>query len=332
MKNARTLAVMTVGFFAFANAATADATTSGPIDTPYTQYDPDGVPYAATQPQQTALTPEEISALRKAQEKAAQERDWLLSTYERELQSHSANSKSDKSANLYYQLSTNKELAKLAGLPVIDTDEPEGTVPVPHSSTGPAKLHPGSSSSGLSPYHADLLKPLVTPLGAPEAEGLHNFYSSILPDSVLSPSSNNSTQNSPAPRPEETTDPADIETPGMLAAEKDPLSDASVPDLSLDLLPGETPEQAKEHRDNNNAKLELPLPMNATQLHREQAAAFSPPGAPTAPTAASTTATTTTPTKTEPIVDREAPIPVSKQPQISPVRPAIASPFDILNR
>ena len=322
MKNARYLAATIVGLFAFADTATADPSDSAPTDSPYTQYDPDGVPYAATRPQERKFTPEEIAAIQKAQEKAALDKDWLLRTYERELQSHSRNSKSEQGTNLYYQLSTNKELAKLAGLPVIDTGAPEGTVPLPHSSTGQPALHPYSSSAttGLSPNHADLLEPLVTPLSAPEAAGLHDFYASFLPDTPV--------QKPSPPRANETPDPADIETPGMIAAEKNPLTDSTAPDLSLDLLPGETPDQARDHLD-ENAKLELPLPMNATQLHREQAATIS---APVAPTAQKMTTGTTTPTKTEPIVDQEAPIPVSKEPQISPVRPAIANPFDILNR
>jgi len=331
MKNARYLVVTTIGLLAFANPAIAESDTPPSVDNPYTQYDPDGVPYAATRPQDRELTPDEIAAIQKAQAKAALDKDWLLRTYERQMQSHTGDAKNAQSSNLYYQISSNKDLAKLAGLPEIDSAEQEGTVPVPLSNSGPAKLHPISSPAitSLSPFHADLMKPLITPLGAPEAAGLHDFYSSFLTDSIASPNTSNTPKKPRTPRTEDPTDPADIETPGMIAAEKDPLLDTNSTDLSLELLPGESVEQATLHQD-NNAKLELPLPMNATQLHREQAIALSPPQAPTAMPA--TTAITTKPAKTGPLDDPEAPIPVSKEPQINPIRPAIGSPFDILDR
>ena len=69
--------------------------------------------------------------------------------------------------------------------------------------------------------------------------------------------------------------------------------------------------------------------MSAAQLHKEQAAALSVPGA-------STTAQTAAPAplsvKTVPIEDPNAPLPVSKVPPINPVRSPIANPYDILNR
>jgi hypothetical protein len=129
------------------------------------------------------------------------------------------------------------------------------------------------------------------------------------------------------------TDPADIETPGMIAAEKDPLAQADPvaqtdsADLSLDMLPGETVAEAKKHQENEN-KLELALPMDATQLHKAQAVTLSAP----TPANAIQPTPVTTPTKPAPIVDQNAPIPVSHEHQITPIRGPIASPFDILNR
>jgi hypothetical protein len=312
------------------NGASADPSPSDQDTNPYTQYDADGVPISDTRPQTQQLTPEEISAIRKQQQKAEQDKDWLLRNYERQLQSHdAANSGRVQNSNLYYQLSTNRELAKLAGLPDINLDEQDGAVPVPHSTTGLAKLRPTPTpgTESLTPYHADLLKPLITPLSAPEAAGLQNF-SSLLPIAMPSPLAGDPAPSASTPKPDESTDPADIETPGMIAAEKDPLADASTPDLSLDILPGETPEQAKE-RESNNTKLELPLPMDANQLHKEQAAKLSVQGL---PTTTQTTTAATTPVKAVPIVDPEAPIPVSKTQQINPVRTPVANPFDILNR
>ena len=115
----------------------------------------------------------------------------------------------------------------------------------------------------------------------------------------------------------------------MTAEKKDPLADMSSADLTLDILPGESIEKARAHQD--NFKAELALPMDADQLHRQQAATTKPatvakaatdkPAQPTPP-----------PDPTKPADDPDAPTPVSQVPQINPVRAPIANPFDILRR
>jgi hypothetical protein len=331
MKNARYLSMTALGILFFARASNADPVVSDAADNPYTQVDPDGIPLNVAHPLDKPLTPDEMSALHKAQEKAALDKDWLVRNYERQLQAHAAKSGANSTSNLYYQLSTNKELAKLAGISVIDMGEQEGTVPVPHSTADAQKLRPNDSSALLlnSAFSSDLLKPLITPFSASDASAQHSGDdSSLLPDATPSVLSDH--PQITAPSADDSSDPADIETPGMIAAEKDPLANPTPtdPDLSLDLLPGETPEQAKE-REDNNTKLELPLPMDETQLHRQQTATLSVPGT---PSITQTSAATTTTVKTTPLEDPEAPIPISKEPQINPVRPAIANPFDILHR
>jgi len=102
----------------------------------------------------------------------------------------------------------------------------------------------------------------------------------------------------------------------------------SAPDLTLDVLPGETPEQAKAHQD-GNLKLELPLPMDANQLHQQQASTLSIPGATKTAQAATPTPAPAKPASTD---DEDAPLQVNKAPVINPIRPAIANPYDILNR
>ena len=116
----------------------------------------------------------------------------------------------------------------------------------------------------------------------------------------------------------------------MVAAKNDPLADSASTDLSLDMLPGESVEQARSRQDSYNT---LSLPPDADQLHNQQAAALNP----TTPPASATTKTTVAkpvnaPPKDAAAKDTEAPLPVTQLSQIIPVRAPIANPYDILNR
>jgi hypothetical protein len=331
MKIARYVSIGMLGLFVVATGASADPSDSIPDVNPYTQFDPDGIPLAVTHPQPQRLSQAQIDAIHKQQEQSVLDKNWLLRNYEKQLQVRAANSPEDQSANLYYQLSSNKDLAKLAGLPALDSDDRDratayltGTPPSVRGSGTMRADAPSAATSGL-PSHAHFFKPLITPLSAPEAAGLHNFYSS-LPVSMPSPISRGPPQMPPAPKKDQSQNFSDIETPGLVAAERNPLTDASAPDLTLDLLPGESIEKAKARQDDNNM-LELPLPMDADQLHKKQAAALSVPGAPK-----TAQPPTPAPVKAVPIDDENAPLPVSKEPQINPVRSPIANPYDILNR
>jgi hypothetical protein len=333
MKIARYVLIGMLGLFVVTIRTSADPLVSDPNESPYTQVDPDGVPLVVRQPQPRRPSQAELDVIHKQQEQAARDKDWLLRGYEKQLQAHAAKSSEDQSTNLYYQLSSNKELAKLAGLPALDSDSQDNTNPyrtgAAPSGQGSVALRADASSAARSgfPSHGNLFKPLITPLSAPEVAGLHHFYSS-LPVSMPSPISGGLSQTHPAPSTAQSQDSSDIETPGMIAAEKNPLTDRSTSDLTLDILPGESIEQAKAHQD-NNIKLELPLPMDASQLHKAQAAALSVPGA---PNAAQTAAPAPAPVNAVPLEDPNAPLPVSKTPRINPVRSPIVNPYDILDR
>jgi hypothetical protein len=252
------------------------------------------------------------------------------------MQLHSTSRSPDgQSANLYYQLSSNKELAKLAGLPELTVNDQDNESSSTYR-TGATSPAPGSTklrSDGISRpssdtvWNGNLLKPLVMPLSAPEAAGLHNFYAS-LPTSMASPMSGSHPQPAAAPTEDQIQDSSDIETPGMIAAEKDPLMDPSATDLTLDVLPGETAAQARADQA-DKSKLELPTPMDAEQLHKSQAASLSVPGA---QSTAQNPAPAQVAPKPIPVNEEDAPLPVSKEPPISPVRSPIANPYDILNR
>ena len=146
MKKARCVSAALLGLLILAIAAKADPSDSSSDNNPSTQYDADGVPLSVTQPQPIHLSPEDTAAIRKEQEQSARDKNWLLRGYEQQLQNSAANSSQDQSANLYYQLSSNKELAKLAGVPILDSDDQDSTTTyrkgTPSSGQGaPGKQH-----------------------------------------------------------------------------------------------------------------------------------------------------------------------------------------------
>ena len=344
MKKVCCVSTILAGLIAFASAARADntITPTSTDDDAAVQVDADGVPLNITQKSQRA-TPQEIAADRKARAQAALDKDWLVRDYEKQLQTHSATSTAlDRTANPYQEVIADRDLANLAGLTDYHTDsasdEPLFRTKDAQADHGNgAALRPGSSSAApmlkSAPFGSSFLTPQVTPMGAPDAAGIKNFYSS-LPDAAMAPF-NGST---PAPELHARTsvipDPTDndIETPGMIAAKNDPLTDPATLNPGLDMLPGESLEHAKVHQDNSEALLQLPIAMDAEQLHRSQASYLNPPVAKSAlPTTTSSTATQPKPPTPLPD-DSEQAVPASQMPVISPIRAPIANPYDILNR
>jgi hypothetical protein len=353
MKKVRYVCAATFGLIALAGVAQADPDTTdsatvmtSPEDAPTVHYDPDGVPLAVTEKQPRRATPEQIAAYRKEMAKAAADKDWLLRAYEKQLQTHEAagtTATEFSNANPYAEFSANKDLAKLAGLPDLQDDDADEK-PLPrtgndasdHSSAG---LHPGSSplstrAPASQPFGSSFLRPMITPLSAPDAAGLSNFYSS-LPVAGLTPyyATDPSTPAPPVPArasvvPDDTAD-HDIDTPGMIAAEKDPLADPNTSDLTLDVLPGESVEHAKAHQDNTDALLQLPQAMDADEFHRAQESELNPP---VPKNALANQSAAPTPAPPKPADDYDAPVPISKFPTIAPVHAPIANPYDILNR
>ena len=116
----------------------------------------------------------------------------------------------------------------------------------------------------------------------------------------------------------------------MVAAKDNSLDDSGTPDLSLDSLPDESADEARETA---AKRVELPQKMDADQLHKNQTAKLQIPGpanvAKTAPTQQQQTAAQPAPV---PVNPADAPVPVTQQPQLNPVHPPIGNPYDILNR
>jgi len=335
MKIARFLPVSVIGLVVSSAAVVADPPPVDYTDTapnPYLVTDPDGVPLNLTQKHDQPLTQDQLDALHKEQQRAQQDKNWLLRNYERQMQTHSILSQGQQS-NIYYELGSNKELAKLAGVPLLDDDGQA------NSSTSQTGISPAVAPSvalrqdasektegGFSP-RTDMLSPLVRPLTGP---GSMQSSFSALPFAMPSPLSGNYLpQIAPAPArtPDESLDSSDLAMPGMVAAKNSSLTDPT--DDNLDVLPGETLDHARAHQDNNSL-LELPLPMDADQLHKSQAEALSVATPDKGPQALK--ATPPPNVNAKPIEDPEAPIPVSKSLPINPVRAPIANPYDILNR
>jgi len=311
-------------------AAAAPASDSSGEENIYSQLDPDGIPLVVTQGQAKKPTQAEIDDYRKQVDRAAENKNWLLRSYQQQQElRNKANGAGDDSANLYLEISSNKALAKLAGLPETD----------PTSASLRTGTDPGTSGAALrkdSTLHTDrpltstdsLSRPLITPLSAnptastfaaPPPLLMTSPFGGILPQTT-------SPATTPAAQSQEISD---LETPGMTAEKKDPLAEMSSADLTLDILPGESIGEARAHQD--NFKAELSLPMDANQLHKQQDAETKPPTA-AKPATAKTADTTPPPTQTKPEDDPNAPMPVSQVPQINPVRAPIANPFDILHR
>jgi hypothetical protein len=305
----------------------------------YTQVDAGGNPiaYAHDKPQQTD---EQKAADAKEAQRKEDDKNWLLRDYEQRLRS--ANPQDDSSNNLYYQLSTNKELARLAGLPYLNNQSTSAensanaaTPPTPGSSSAPGDIMASTPKSGTSSTQG--WRPLITPLGEPAAAGLSNFYGGA--HFLRSGFSDGSSYKSTTVKPiKSTINPLDLSTPGMVSAgPKEPLADPNMSDpdandASLSLLPGQRPDEARNQQDNTNlqlpnAKLQLPLPQNTEELRRVDAGKLNPSNR-ALPVDPSTIV------NTKPIVpnDADEPMPASKLQPINPVRAPIANPYDLFRR
>jgi hypothetical protein len=280
----------------------------------YTQADPDGVPIAVSHLQYQP-TPQELAERRLLRKQADADQDWLVRGYEKQLQDRSASEASEQD----------------------DSDSPQGSdknaagawnLAQPAGGTGSetgTTLHSADSTptAGGVPIMGGLLKPLITPLDAPEAAGLHNFYSSI-PLSILPPLDAGSA-TAQAPADKEDSDSTLLDTPGLLAAQ-DALANPKASTLTLDVSSDPSDPDATPR---NVTQLTPSVAMDANLLHKQEALALTPPRATLVALPA------VTPPVKPPVAqadDADTPTPVTKLQVISPVHSAIPDPFDILNR
>ena len=306
MKTVRRHALILVLSFGAVSGVAADN------NAPDLTTDPDATPAAFQD--KPAPNPEAVAEVKEEKERAAENRNWLWRGYQDELQARDPAQSQDENNNFYALLPNDKELARAAGVsptqqPV--TEAPQMDVRTGSSEDKPAlSLRPDAALNGAgtktSTSPVASFQPFITSFDAPAAMKLTDFTASFMPSSPAPAAAMQTTI---------TTDPDALDIPGMTAAESDPQKEA---DLTLDLLPGETPSEAKRHQD---LALELPPPTDAEQVQKQQAAALSPPGVPgEKPKVAAV----------KPVLEPLSPT-ANMVPDPSPIRGAsLANPFDIL--
>jgi hypothetical protein len=262
------------------------------------------------------------------EEKPSQDQDWLMRNYQQAAAAHPQFF--DKNTNLYYRISSDKNLAKLAGLTPTDDDSSDPTATprtgVTGSGAGAPTLRSDSDSSipgvpgvpqhssAPRPFLADF-KPLITPIGEADVAGLHNFYTPL--------TVTGNTQNAPAAAPSQSDQPSeatDLDTPGMTAVESDPEIDKVSTDLTLnspadDALP-QNPSQGE-------GKDSLPLATNMERVQQQEAAELQSPvaEAKVVPPVSINPAQIKLPPDLEPM----------KMLPLNPVHPGIADPRDFFD-
>jgi hypothetical protein len=294
---------------------------TGDTDNPYSQFDPDGVPLAIAQPsmrKRGGPTEADMQNARKREEQAVVDSNWLLSAYEEQLRLHNGPA-SASTTDLYLKLSMNKDLAKLAGLPVTpsDPDQAQPSTEEKPKARPLAALRPAPESDSL-------FKPFITPLSSTALGSTFTASTLFSQDSLLG--FNNSAPVHPKPRaPRVSADTTEMDTPGAVA-DRDAVPEPPAADLTLDLLPGESVEHARAAAEANGQPAVL---MNADQLHLQQSAQLKPALPKNAKPAAKVAEQ---PPVAKPVPPDELPMTVGQGAQVTPVHAPIANPFDILNR
>jgi len=281
--------------------------------------DPDGTPYVISHPRPNQPTASEIAAQKNQAQQDAANKDWLLRSYEEQLRKRGTNQAGGEGDNLYLRLASDKSLSKLSGVTDLSASPADTATALRtglgNSNKNAVSLRPDPSVTSIpkpnpTSTSAPLLKPLITPLGAADAAGLHNFYG-IKPSATPAPA---------AKKNDTTRISADLDMPGQVAAKNNPLTKAS---LTFDSLPDETLPSKRALRADASAA-DLPLGTNEARLQKLNNAALLAPGSVKTVTTANNVSTL----KLNLVNDPE---PVKLTPP-SPVRQPISSPYSILDR
>jgi hypothetical protein len=295
--------------------AEADATLSNVGDLP---------PVRPATPQ---LTQGEIEASIQRQAEEEKSKDWLLRGYEQQLQSRLGKTSEDQSTNLYYQLASDKDLAKLAGISTIEFS-PAAAVTAPRTGASdsdkdaPAlRKDPSEESkkSGMTDFM--VFKPMINPERPVFTSTWNNPYTSLSygASRVVTPDAVTTTTDST----EKTSDvnvPSDIEMPGLVAAKSDPLSLGLAADVSDGFSQQEPLPQDPSVLD---VPPSLPAYTASAMLQKNYDAALNVPG--------SVKLAQPPPQLLNPVVYKmpDNSEPIVKVAQPNPVRRALPSPLDI---
>ena len=241
MKTLRRLA-FGLGLFT-AVSAPALATDGGPANDPQRPVDPavysDSAPDAVLHPDRP-LTQEQITEINELQHQADEDKNWLTLSYDQQLK----NRTSDNLGSGFNKISSDRDLAKLAGLTPAETPATPAPAPdVKPKADSPATPSPTFNPAPIAPESVDSLsKPLLAPLT--HDESLHGIYDQT-------PASTSADPSAPTP-PAKTSD--QMEVPGLTAAEMGAAPDAGK--LTLELPEETTSDEATYNPPD-------PLPNNA---------------------------------------------------------------------
>ena len=335
MKYAHTWAVLILAGFANVALARADAPHDDPIgfdatlapsaDVTSPDYVPDFLKDTKSGP-----TPEERDALQAAQQKAEENKDWLLRGFEQQLQSRenaTGDNPPQNGTNLLATLGADKDLAKAAGIRPIDLTAAPELNPLTGEDEKKTKadlrsdpmLDPLASTDSRT---APLFQPLIIPLDSPTTSQVKTPYALPSPISSTSVSSPLSFDLAPGETAEDDaaqnvapSDPGAMDVPGMTAAESTPAMREA-----LD-LPGEQENDAlsSEEKPHHDLALELPEApetSNADRLQKIQNASLALPTQPLLHKAAPIVInplSTKPPAYTPPVAPVESPSPHSSR-------------------
>lgn len=290
-------------------------------------YDPETTP----PPTETrnSLTPQESAAL---QEKKYNDSNWLLQGYEESMRQNSTSQEDTTTReknDLYLQITSDPELAKIAGVPFHAPSDPSSVTTFHTGAANPAQSDATlrddpslkSNDKKNKPFFSQFLQPFLAPLNSSEGKTTNaNFYGNSTSNADL-PKMTSPLESSPQ---DADTDPLTLETPGLTAAQGDPLLNKGGVDSSLDTLPGESMAHAEAHQDFFTSS-EPPAGSDMVQMQKQQKNSLNPPEAPRTapPIAISPLLLTPQDTSSAPKFGVAAP---------APVRPHVADPRDFLDR
>ncbi|MCE0483385.1 MAG: hypothetical protein LV479_04000 [Methylacidiphilales bacterium] len=296
----------------------------------------------ADQPQAKPQKPtrDQLRAMQKLRAQQARERDWLVRSYQSQLRLDSAGQTSNDFSS---QVQTDPNLANLAGMSM-PTDDPNTLVRASETQAGKAPVQlRNDSAEDEEPdttkpsYGRTIFQPLITPLSASESTVRHSFYSFDLPTSSAPASFYGSKGNDTDPiipkrKSTYNTDPnrdsVSIDTPGMTAAEKDPLLDHDPSDLMIDELPQDkAASKLAQPLGNGLLPPQPPLATDLQRLNIQQQASLGLPQKPVTAQPVSAAKTQNPLLLTSP----NDPVP-DRTPQPITVRTPIGDPYDIFYR
>ncbi|MCE0498326.1 MAG: hypothetical protein LV481_10320 [Methylacidiphilales bacterium] len=216
-------------------------------------------------------TADEIRADQEAQQEQS---TWLIRSYEQRAKMESVAKGDADPLDPFTRISSNKDLAKLAGLTTTTSSSPTDITSL-HATTDPTKdgptlrLDPSqvSSQQKFQPVSGGSFKWLITPLSAPDTAGLPDFYAT-LPAGTPAPMSVLADTSTPVAVPPAPDTPPVTEMPGLTAAKSHFTLGKLNYDLTLEPLPDDFHnKQADDSGDkNNNVLPQAPSGDTAKQL------------------------------------------------------------------